>query len=170
MGVPVEKLFQVCGVICARIFVDHLLYEMEHQLPVTLCHSLMKQILGLPVSCADFQYDDPEMFDSRVKYINENDPSELDIFFMDQIYNHKGELHAEVPLMPNGQTVRVSEANKVQYLKRLAQYRLRETSEKNIQSFIQGMFGCCNQIILKQQQDLEQSSQMRLLVCLIPLS
>jgi len=134
----VDKLYQVCGIICARIIVDHLLFNLDHQMPVTLCHSLMKQVLGLPVSFVDFQYDDQELFDSRVKYVAENNPDDLELTFTDTIIDFEGKAFAEVQLLPDSPDLRVTHSNKAVYLKRFAQHRLRENAEKHIQSFIHG--------------------------------
>lgn len=102
----------------------------------------MKQILGLPVSYSDFQYDDQELYDGKIVFIANNDPSDLDLTFTDHVGGK------EILLKPSGNQLSVTESNKSQYLKAFAQHRLRGVSEEHIQSFINGLFFNFNLLIL----------------------
>ena len=139
-GLSVNELYSVCGKLTARVIVDHLHCKMDHQLPVTLSYSLFKQILGYQVSYRDLEFDDPEYFNTTIRYLLENDPEDLELTFEESIFRPKGTSHEPertVALMP-GSNASVNEGNKMQYLKCVAEYRLRDSKKKHLEAFVKG--------------------------------
>ena len=139
-GISISKLYKVCGIIAARVLVDQIVWGIQHPLPVCFCHSFMKQIVGLPVSYNDFRFDDPEFYNSTIKYILENDVSNLDLRFTDSIYTQKHLLFKEYNLLRGRSNLPVSNENKQKYIQRLTHFRLIELPEKNTEHFISGLF------------------------------
>ena len=147
-GQTIETLYKVSGILCARVLVDHWHFNIDHQLPVTLGHSLFKQILELPVSYHDFQLDDTEYYDSRIKYILENDPEDLDITFSEIIMDEEHHQVKEVEFIPSQPQLMVIQENKLSYLRYLAHYRLSEVNKAHTEAFKEGILIYQYQFIL----------------------
>ena len=67
----------------------------------------------------------------------------------------------QVDLKPNGGQIEVTDANKIEYLLLLANYRLAHRTEKQIQAFADGFFS----IIPKDLVCIFDESELELLVC-----
>lgn len=79
---------------------------------------------------------------SKVKYILDTDFDETDSFelhFIEEVYDRSGQLAKTVELIPNGAKVKVTNANKVQYLDALAQLRLCHNVRDEVGSFLKGL-------------------------------
>lgn len=109
---------------------------------------LLKQLLGQPVSFSDLQFSDPETYKSMF-WILENNVDALALDF--SIVQAAGQDGAEpeiVDLIPNGRTIAVTEANKLQYLERKFQYMVFESVESQLYAFLKGVYEVVPQDVL----------------------
>ena len=54
-----------------------------------------------------FETDDPELYTSKIKYIEENDINDMELTFSEEEYNHLGQIQRIVDLIPGGQSIKV---------------------------------------------------------------
>ena len=54
--------------------------------------SFLAQLIGLRVSYKHFEQDDPQLFLSKIKYIEENDVTDMELTFSEDDYDDKGQL------------------------------------------------------------------------------
>ena len=54
--------------------------------------SFLAQLIGLRVTYQYFQSDDPQLYLSKVKYIEENDVTNMELTFVDEEYDENGQL------------------------------------------------------------------------------
>lgn len=104
----------------------------------------MAQLIGLRVHYKYFEQDDPDLYLSKIKYILETDldtSENLELYFVEEMYDQSGQLQKTVELIPNGAKVRVTNATKNQYLDALAQQRLCNNVREEIDSFLKGLNG-----------------------------
>jgi hypothetical protein len=57
---------------------------------------------------------------SKVKYLLDNDPSDLELTFTEEVFDQSGAPVGEVELKPGGRDVAVTELNRHEYLHLLA--------------------------------------------------
>lgn len=91
-----------------------------------------------------FEQDDPDLYLSKIKYILDTDldtSDNLELYFVEEIYDTSGQLVKTVELIPNGAKTRVTNATKNQYLDALAQQRLCNNVREEIDSFLKGLNG-----------------------------
>lgn len=60
-----------------------------------------------------------QLYERKIKYILENDPSDLEMTFTEEIFED-GQPIGEVELKPSGKNIAVTEANRYEYLHLLA--------------------------------------------------
>lgn len=87
------------------------------------------------------------------------DGSELDLFFVEEVYDQMGQLVKTIELIPNGSKVRVTNATKNQYLDALAQQRLCNNVRDEVDSFLKGLNGIIpdNLLSIFDENELEVS-------------
>lgn len=96
--------------------------------------SFLVQILGLKVNSQCLKADDPQMYDAIV----DNSVEGLDLFFVDNDYDGSS-VPKEVPLKKKGQTIPVTDANKMEYLNLLTEFRMSTSVKKEIAAFVEGL-------------------------------
>lgn len=67
--------------------------------------SFLAQIIGLRVHYKYFEQDDPDLYLSKIKYIEEHDVDGMDLYFVEEEYCSNGQLIKTVELIPNGSKV-----------------------------------------------------------------
>lgn len=78
----------------------------------------------------------------KIKYILDTDLDKnenLEIYFVEEVYDTMGQLIRTIDLIPNGSKVRVRNENKSQYLDALATHRLSNNVRDEIDSFLKGL-------------------------------
>ncbi|KAK2550823.1 Apoptosis-resistant E3 ubiquitin protein ligase 1 [Acropora cervicornis] len=86
-----------------------------------------------------FESDDKDLYRSKIKYIEETDPEDLELVFAEEEYDRHGRLQKTVDLKPGGRHIPVTESNKMEYLDLLAQYRLSSSCKQEIEAFAKGL-------------------------------
>lgn len=82
------------------------------------------------------------MYLQKIKYILDTDLDKnenVEIYFVEEVYDTMGQLIRTVDLIPNGSKVRVRNENKNQYLDALATHRLSNNVKDEIDSFLKGL-------------------------------
>jgi hypothetical protein len=95
-------------------------HRSAHLVDVRFTRSFRKQLLGLPPHFTDWQTDDPQLYVSKVKYLLDNDPSDLEMSFTEEVFDGSGNPVGEVELKPGGRDIAVTELNRMEYLHLLA--------------------------------------------------
>ena len=83
-----------------------------------------------------------ELYIQKIKYILDTDLDKnenVEIYFVEEVYDTMGQLIRTVDLIPNGSKVRVRNENKSQYLDALATHRLSNNVKDEIDSFLKGL-------------------------------
>lgn len=104
--------------------------------------SFLAQLIGLRVHYKHFEQDDPDLYLQKIKYILDSDLDKnenLEIYFVEEVYDQLGQLVKTIDLIPNGSKIRVRNSNKNQYLDALATHRLSNNVKEEIDSFLKGL-------------------------------
>ena len=104
--------------------------------------SFLAQLIGLRVHYKHFEQDDPDLYLQKIKYILDTDldlNENLEMYFVEEVYDTMGQLVKTIDLIPNGSKVRVRNSNKSQYLDALATHRLSNNVKEEIDSFLKGL-------------------------------
>lgn len=122
--------------------------------------SFLAQLIGLRVHYRYFETDDPELYKSKIRYIEENDIEGMDLTFSEEEYSSTGVVKV-IDLVPNGSKIPVTNENKLQYLDHLAQYRLAGAVREQIDSFLKGL----NELIPDNLLSIFDENELELLMC-----
>ena len=135
--------FEFAGKILAKCIYDTVILD-PCLVNIHFSRSFYKQLLNLPIHFSDFEHDDPEYYLTKIKYIIENDIDDLEldlVFAEEDVTEVDGKIsRKENELIPDGQNIPVTNANKNDYLMELANYRLGKKVYKQIQSFAKGFY------------------------------
>lgn len=83
-----------------------------------------------------------ELYLQKIKYILDTDLDKnenVEIYFVEEVYDTLGQLTRTVDLIPSGSKVRVRNSNKNQYLDSLAMHRLSNNVKEEIDAFLKGL-------------------------------
>jgi len=78
--------------------------------------SFLAQIIGLRVNYRYLEQDDPDLYLNKVKFIEDNDVDNMDLYFVEEEYCPNGQLLKTVDLVANGSNV----SNKFRFLGSMA--------------------------------------------------
>ncbi|XP_035684601.1 apoptosis-resistant E3 ubiquitin protein ligase 1-like isoform X1 [Branchiostoma floridae] len=123
--------------------------------------SFLAQLIGLRVTYKHFAADDPEFYKTKVHYIETNDVEDMELTFTEEVYDVSGKLVKTVELVPGGAHMQVTNANKLQYLDSLAQYRLAATVQEELEHFLKGL----NELIPDNLLSIFDENELELLIC-----
>ena len=121
------------------------LYESAHgrtyaqHLPARLAKSFLAQLVGLRVHYKHFSDDAPQLYHSKIKFIEDNTVDDLELTFSDEEFGSDGNLVRNVDLKPSGSQRAVTDENKLEYLDLLAQERLSNRIRQQTELFLQGL-------------------------------
>lgn len=104
--------------------------------------SFLAQLIGLRTHYKHFEQDDPDLYLQKIKYILDTDldrNENVEIYFVEEVYDTMGQLVKTIDLIPNGSKIRVRNNNKNQYLDALATHRLSNNVKEEIDSFLKGL-------------------------------
>lgn len=122
--------------------------------------SFLAQLIGLRVNYRYFEQDDPELYTSKIKYIEKNDVDDMELSFIEEEFKD-GKLEKVHELIPNGAKVAVTNENKFEYLDALAQFRLTSGVRDEIDSFLRGL----NLLIPDTLLSIFDENELELLMC-----
>lgn len=121
------------------------------------CHMpsyIYKEILGLPVDMSDL----PE----ALKWILENDPTSLDTTFVIDVEEFGK--RREVPLIPGGENIKVTNENKHDFVNRFIRHRLLDQAKDQLKAFVSGI----NHIIPLSDLAMFTPKELDLVLCGVP--
>jgi len=166
--------FNFAGKVMGKCLYDAAVLGSHHLLSVHMARSLIKAILGLPVSFQDFETDDPQLFKSKVQFMIDNsiDEAGLDLHFVEETYSKTGSLLRSVELLPGGSKVPVNDANKRRYLRLLALHRLAllpqpwktQEAAPQIRALVEGFYS----IIPEELLEPFDENELELMLCGTP--
>lgn len=119
-----------------------------------------KQMLGKPLTMKDLESIDPEFYNS-LSWIKDNsiEECELEMYFaadyevLGQIKNHE--------LKPDGSNIRVTDANKEEYIKLITEWRFTRGQEEQTKAFLDGF----NDVIPLEWLHYFDERELELLLC-----
>ncbi|XP_047661452.1 E3 ubiquitin-protein ligase NEDD4-like isoform X2 [Tachysurus fulvidraco] len=117
-----------------------------------------KMMLGKPITLNDMESVDSEYYNS-LKWILENDPTELDLrFCIDE--DNFGQTY-QVDLKPNGSDLVVTNDNKKEYIDLVIQWRFVNRVQKQMNAFMEGF----TELILIDLIKIFDENELELLMC-----
>ena len=134
------KMYKFAGHVVGKC-----LYESAHgrtyaqHLPARLAKSFLAQLVGLRVHYKHFSDDAPQLYNSKIKFIEDNTVEDLELTFSDEEFGSDGNLVRNVDLKPSGSQRAVTDENKLEYLDLLAQERLSNRIRQQTEHFLQGL-------------------------------
>ncbi|XP_055594596.1 apoptosis-resistant E3 ubiquitin protein ligase 1 isoform X2 [Uranotaenia lowii] len=159
------KYFEFAGKVVGKCLYESALGGTYRQLVrARFSRSFLAQLIGLRVHYKYFEQDDPDLYLSKIKYILDTDldaSDNLELYFVEEIYDTSGQLVKTIELIPNGAKTRVTNATKNQYLDALAQQRLCNSVREEVDSFLKGLNG----IIPDNLLSIFDENELELLLC-----
>ncbi|KAL3873875.1 hypothetical protein ACJMK2_036958 [Sinanodonta woodiana] len=156
------KMYEFAGKIVGKCLYESSLGGSYRQLVrARFSRSFLAQLIGLRVHYRYFETDDPDLYKSKIKYIEENDIDGMELTFSEEVYSDCGLLLKVVDLIPNGSKIPVTNENKLQYLDLLAQHRLANSVREEIDGFLKGL----NELIPDNLLSIFDENELELLLC-----
>lgn len=158
------KHFEFAGKIVAKCLYESALGGSYRQMVrARFTRSFLAQLIGLRVHYKYFEQDDPDLYLSKIKYILDTDlnTNDLELYFVEDIYDDNGQLSKTIELIPNGAKIRVTNDTKKQYLDALAQQRLCNSVRDELECFLKGLNG----IIPDNLLSIFDENELELLMC-----
>lgn len=104
-----------------------------------LARPLLKLMLGVPVTFSDVEYFDPETYKHLTWMLQHDGADALGLDFTVTERSAAGELHV-VELVPGGQSIDVTDANKREYADRWFKHMLFESVGDQLHAFLSGVY------------------------------
>lgn len=159
------KHFEFAGKIVGKCVYECALGGSNRQMiRARFTRSFLAQLIGLGVHYKHFEQDDPDLYHSKVKYILDTDldaNDDLELNFIEDVYDANGQLTKSINLIPNGSKIRVTNETKLQYLDALAQHKLYNNVQDEVGSFLKGL----NAIIPDHLLSIFDEDELEMLIC-----
>ncbi|CAD6579923.1 MAG: hypothetical protein CYPHOPRED_001043 [Cyphobasidiales sp. Tagirdzhanova-0007] len=150
------SLFKFIGRIIGKAIYDGRLLD------AYFTRSMYKHILGRPVDYRDLESIDPEYYNSLV-WMLENDITDV----IEQTFSVEADDFGQtkiIDLIPNGRNLMVTQENKIDYVKHIAEQKLTKAIQDQIDAFLGGFY----EIVPKQLIQLFSDSELELLISGLP--
>merc|ERR1712136_69867 len=117
-----------------------------------------KMMLGKPITLRDMESVDSEYYGS-LKYILENDPQDLDLYFTvdEELFGTT----KETELKPGGSEIQVTNQNKREYIQLVIKWRFVSRVQDQMKSFLKGF----NELIPSNLLKIFDENELELLMC-----
>ncbi|XP_048586103.1 apoptosis-resistant E3 ubiquitin protein ligase 1 isoform X2 [Nematostella vectensis] len=156
------KYYKFAGQVVSKCIYESAISNARRQnVKAKFTRSFLAQLLGLRVNYKYLESDDKDLYRSKVQFIEENDPADLELKFTEEEYNSSGQLEKVVELIPGGRLIDVTEQNKCEYLNLMARYKLVESVQKEVDAFIQGL----NELVPDNLLGMFDENELELLMC-----
>ncbi|EGD77834.1 hypothetical protein PTSG_08925 [Salpingoeca rosetta] len=144
---------------------DHLLYFRfvgrllgmavfhEHFLDVTFTKSFYKHLLGLPLTLKDLQDVDPDVHRSMIWILENTVTEDMELYFVAD-YESFGVMKQH-PLVPGGETVKVNESNKHEFVRLMVEWRLCRSCERQLKAIMAGFYAVVPLSLLREFNEAE---------------
>ncbi|XP_033636147.1 apoptosis-resistant E3 ubiquitin protein ligase 1-like isoform X2 [Asterias rubens] len=157
-----SKFYEFAGKMVGKCLYESSLGSTTRQLvKARFSRSFLAQLIGLRVTHKYFEADDPDFFTSKVRYILDSDVDDMELTFSEDVYSSGGQLSQVIELIPGGTTIAVTNENKIEYLDKLAQHRLANSVQDEIEAFLKGL----NDLIPDQLLSMFDENELELLMC-----
>ena len=119
---------------CGR-FIGKAVYD-NQRIDAYFVRAFYKHMLGKEVTWRDMETTDPDYF-KNLNWILDNDMTDVDYYYFTVEENEFGKLKV-VELVPNGENIRVTEANKHEYVRLVCEHKLTSGVREQLKAFLQG--------------------------------
>lgn len=157
-GINPEHLsfFKFIGMLLAKSIRDNCYIDSHFS------RAVYKQILGKNVSLKDMESIDPDYYKSLC-WILENDITDVLEMTFSVDTDDYGE-HKVIDLKPNGSNIDVTEKNKIEYVERMINYKLKDSVKEQMDNLIQGFYS----VISKENITIFNEKELELLMNGLP--
>ena len=128
----------------------------RQKIPISLCNSLIKLLLNLPLTDNDLEEECPETY-KGLNDLMTYSQDELEISYLNFTVNQGGR---SIPLKKNGELINVSIDNRQEYYNLMVQWELKNYAKYSVDSFIKGFF-----IVAKPLINLFIIDEVRFIIC-----
>jgi hypothetical protein len=106
----------------------------EYKVPIALCDSLLKCVLGQKIVPDDLKAEDPDLYNSylEIMTMSEEDLNNCGFYFS---ASSNGSI---VPLIHGGEKIQVTTENREKYFKLIIKWELKGYAKKSIEKFVKG--------------------------------
>ncbi|DAZ94767.1 TPA: hypothetical protein N0F65_011331 [Lagenidium giganteum] len=133
--------FHGLGRLIGRALLEGLVLGFHISLP------LLKLILGQPLTLEDLKFHDADAYQGLVWLLEHDGAEDLCLTFTVTEVDRAGNVR-NVPLVPNGECIDVTDANKVQFVERKLQYLLVDSVAQQLYVFLKGVYDVIPQSLL----------------------
>jgi len=132
------EMFEFLGRILGKAIFDRILVDLP------LATFFLSKLLGEPNYTDDLESLDPEMYRNLMylKHCDRKTVEEMNLTFT--IMDNEYEGGKEVPLIPNGKDIPVTVENRIEYINRVAHYRMNVQIKQQCDAFLRGLCDVVN--------------------------
>ncbi|GJQ13871.1 hypothetical protein GpartN1_g5662.t1 [Galdieria partita] len=132
------EMFEFLGRILGKVIFDRILVDLP------LATFFLSKLLGEPNYTDDLASLDPEMYKNLMylKHCDRKTVEEMNLTFT--IMDNEYEGGKEVPLIANGQDIPVTVENRIEYINRVAHYRMNVQIKQQCDAFLRGLCDVVN--------------------------
>eukprot|EP00761_Pharyngomonas_kirbyi_P008336 gb/GECH01008347.1/.p1 GENE.gb/GECH01008347.1/~~gb/GECH01008347.1/.p1 ORF type:complete len:797 (+),score=152.07 gb/GECH01008347.1/:1-2391(+) len=134
---------------------------------IPFARSFYKAIILMPINQDDVETDYPSLFEGKVRYFLDHPMEELDEYIGESYFTDEEVISGEpvdVPLKKGGESIRVTDDNKKEYIQLLTDYRLRQRHLPLIEAFREGFYSLIEEDLIS----IFNESELELLLCGLP--
>eukprot|EP00127_Corallochytrium_limacisporum_P005693 Clim_evm72s210 gene=Clim_evmTU72s210 len=131
------RMFELTGRIFARLIMDGIAMQTGSAFGVRFSWSMLSYMLQIDVTPRFLEIDDPELYEHKFAYVMDNDVSDLDLTFSEEIWRDNKCCYT-VDLKPGGRRIPVTEKTKHEYLDLLLMFRMRTSIKRQLEAFTAG--------------------------------
>ncbi|ETW03814.1 hypothetical protein H310_05179 [Aphanomyces invadans] len=153
MGPRHLKYFRFAGHLLGRGIQEGLVLDAHLSLP------LLKHILGVPISFSDLEYLDQDLYKSCV-YVR--DHAGMDALSL--TFSMMGSHGEEVDLKPNGRNIDVTDANKLEYLSLVLEYKMLGSIAPQLKELLLGLY----EVIPRAMLSVFDYQELEFFMCGVP--
>jgi len=150
--------FKFVGRVIGKAVVD------GHLMDAHFTRSFYKHLLGVPVDYTDIEAIDPEYYKQLLNILEYS----LEEIMMDHLtFSAESSVfgkHTTVDLIPNGSTVAVTDANKLDYVRLMAHHRMTAAIKTQIECFLEGFYDLVPPDLIS----IFSATELELLICGLP--
>eukprot|EP00741_Cyanophora_paradoxa_P011422 tig00020556_g11033.t1 len=162
-----EETYTFVGRFLGRALRETLAGAAPRPLALYFSRSFYKMLLGVPVSLADLESDDPETYERRIRYVLEHALAESgleELAFAEELHGPGGKLLDVVELKKGGRRIRVTDRSKHEYCALLASWLVEGRVAPLVRYVRRGLFEMVEESALR----LLTPNELELLLCGVP--
>ena len=145
-----DVYYEFAGKFLAKLLYDNCIYNAKTNIPLKFTETTFKRIAGYPLNLLkDFECEDPELYKSKISFLQNAQMSELDALeqmFIDEEVIYKQSLLStssntivkEIELKPKGKKTHVTLQNRQEFILLFCKYRLETRIQRQVSAFLKG--------------------------------